>query len=86
MSKFLDECDSKSSRFLQPGKCTCVQNFAAQNMKNKVNVPSSQKAKTNAKSQRDMFVRISEKMAFERWNVPQLQCTHCHSHIVMEHM
>lgn len=67
--KFQNEWDSNSSRFHQPVKRTCVQNFASQNMKKKSKLPASQKAKVNAESLRDMFVRmivvIAEKTAFD---------------------
>ena len=91
MNKFLDESDSNSSRFLQHVKRTYVYNFAAQNMK-KVNVPASQKAKTNAESPRDMFVCmiviIAEKTQFDIWNdlAYLIKYSHCHAHTVMDHV
>ena len=65
--KFQDEWNTNSSRFLEPVKCTRVQNFAAENVKKKL--PASQKTKANAESLRDMFVRmlvvVSEKTPFD---------------------
>jgi hypothetical protein len=50
-----------------------VQNFAAENVKKKARMPDSEKAKTNAESLRDMFVRmivvVAEKTALDLQNV-----------------
>jgi hypothetical protein len=67
--KFQDEWKKDNNRFLQPVKRTRVQNFAAQNAKKQSKLPALGKAKANAESLRDMFVRmiivVSEKTAFD---------------------
>ena len=73
MSKYHDGWDSNGSRFLRHVTRTCVQNVAAQNMKNKAMMPASQNDKTNAEGPRDLFVRmivvIAETTAFDFRNV-----------------
>ena len=67
--KFQDEWKTDHTRFLQPVKRTRVQNFAAQNAKTKSTLPPIGKAKANAESLRDMFVRmivvVSEKTSLD---------------------
>lgn len=73
--KFQNEWDSNQNRFLQPLKRMTVHNFAAQNTKKKVKLPACTKAKANAESLRDMFVRmvivIAEKTSF---NLEKVLC------------
>ncbi|XP_030837116.1 uncharacterized protein LOC105437992 [Strongylocentrotus purpuratus] len=67
--KFRDEWNKDSARFLKPVKRIRVKNFAAQNVKQKTKLPASMKAKTNAESLRDMFIRmivvIAQKTSFD---------------------
>ena len=67
--KFQDEWKTDHTRFLQPVKRTQVQNFTAQNAKTKSRLPAIGKAKANAESLRNMFVRmivvVSEKTSLD---------------------
>ena len=67
--KFQYAWKTDHTRFLQPVKRTRVQNFAAQNAKTKSRLPAIGKAKANAESLRDMFVRmivvVSEKTSLD---------------------
>ena len=58
--QFEDEWQTEPARFLKAVKRMKVQNFAAENEKKrkKANIPATEKAKRNAESLRDMFIRI----------------------------